>query len=70
MRLREFRDRQGLSATDMARKLGVSHTTIMRWERGVMAPAGAMLRRIAEVTDNAVTPNDMLMPDEQSEDAA
>ena len=37
-RFKELRKDKGLSAVDLAGKLGVRDSTIIRWENGVMLP--------------------------------
>ena len=48
-RVRQARDRVGLTQEELARKLGVSRTTVLRWENGTFAPRFA-LERLARVT--------------------
>lgn len=39
-RLRELREEQGLSQTDVARVVGVAPSQVSRWESGVSRPRG------------------------------
>lgn len=47
-RLREAREAKGLSMREVAERLGVSHTTVSRWEDGLVTPTRENLRLIAE----------------------
>lgn len=53
----------GVTATALARHLGVAHSTVLRWADGSTQPGTERLRRLYDVTDGAVTPNDFLAPD-------
>lgn len=46
-KLKELRKEQNLTATNLANKLGVRDTTILRWEKGLMVPNIIHLYRIA-----------------------
>lgn len=71
MDLRSYREKHGLTASEMGRRLGVAHTTIARMESRELIPTGALLIRIAETTDGEVTPNDVLLGSApQAKDAA
>lgn len=48
------------AAADLARKLAVEHSTVMRWATGKHHPSIPMCGRIAEATDGAVTVQDFL----------
>lgn len=48
------------TASDLARKLGVSPSTVSRWAHGKMAPPLAMAARIERATDGAVTVRDLM----------
>lgn len=61
MDLRSYREKHGLTASEMGRRLGVAHTTIARMESRELIPTGALLIRIAEATEGKVTPNDVLL---------
>jgi 3-methylcrotonyl-CoA carboxylase alpha subunit len=45
---------------ETARKLGVAHTTVIRWVSGETSPPLAQMGRIAQATGGAVQPNDFL----------
>ena len=49
--LRERREEMGISQQELAERVGVSLQTIGRWERGVVAPQGQNLVRLAEATE-------------------
>jgi transcriptional regulator with XRE-family HTH domain len=67
--LRQYRERANLTQEELARKIGTSAVTVSRIESGRRRPSFAMLKRIAEATDNAVTPNDFILPDAEEDDA-
>jgi transcriptional regulator with XRE-family HTH domain len=58
--LRERREAQQLSIREVARRVGIQDTTIMRLEQGKFsAPAPDKLRRLSEVLD--IPPNDLFV---------
>lgn len=59
MGLKDYRKANSLSAAEMGRLLGVTHSTILRWEDGKMSPSAHFIRKINEVTRGAVTANDL-----------
>lgn len=61
MKLATYRDEKKLTATELGRRLGVAHTTILRWEAGEMFPSAEMLLRIEKETAGKVTPNDLFV---------
>jgi transcriptional regulator with XRE-family HTH domain len=48
-RVRQARESVGLTQVQLARKLGVSRTTVLRWENGRFSPRFA-LEKLARVT--------------------
>ena len=54
-RLRTARRSLGLTQKQLAVELGVESITVSRWERGVTTPSLPRLRRIAEITETAVS---------------
>ena len=50
-RLKEFRNRQGMTQDDLAERLYVTRQTISSWERGNSFPSLDMLERLASVLD-------------------
>ena len=59
MTLDDYLKANGLSLQAFGARVGVAHTTIMRWASGQAAPRGrAMLQRVAEATGGAVTAAD------------
>jgi transcriptional regulator with XRE-family HTH domain len=59
MGLREYRRLKNLSAVEFGRLVGVTHSTVLRWEDGKIFPAAESLQKIQSVTNGAVTPNDL-----------
>lgn len=49
MRIRELREAKGLSQSELARIIGVSHVTINHWEAGVKQPLARRLPTLASV---------------------
>jgi transcriptional regulator with XRE-family HTH domain len=47
LRLREWRERRGLSLRQLGERAGVSYVTISRIENGEMSPTVAMLEKLA-----------------------
>lgn len=61
MTLQEYIDRHELKQNEFAMLLGVKPQLVSRYLRG-RVPETDILRRIAEVTDGQVTPNDFILP--------
>lgn len=68
MKLGEYLDCHGLTHTAFAAQIGVSVQTVWRYAQGTRHPRPAIMRRIIEVTDGQVRPQDFL--DQQSGRAA
>lgn len=47
MRIRELRERIGISQSELARRMGVKHTSVIQWETGKAMPAAAKLPKLA-----------------------
>jgi transcriptional regulator with XRE-family HTH domain len=60
MTLTEYLSRPGNTATDLARKTGVSVSTITRAAKGNIWPSEDLMRGIFDHTQGAVTPNDFV----------
>ena len=45
-KIRQLRTALGLSARELAKRVGVSHTLIGHWEKGTSAPTGELLERL------------------------
>ena len=54
MRLRELRNKSGLTQNEMAGKLGVSGPTILNWENGIYEPKINQLIQLADLFDVSV----------------
>ena len=48
MRLRELRNKSGLTQNEIANKLGVSGQTILNWENGIYEPKINQLIQLAD----------------------
>jgi transcriptional regulator with XRE-family HTH domain len=48
LRAREWRQKQGLSLRQLAKRAGVSFTTVYRIEAGAISPTVAMLEKLAK----------------------
>src|SRR6266545_6442085 len=55
-RMRQGRQGAGLTQEQTAHRLGVSHVTVSRWDRGKLRPNPGLLRRAAELYDMAYEP--------------
>jgi DNA-binding transcriptional regulator YdaS (Cro superfamily) len=60
MTLAEYIETTRGAASDLARKLGVSHTTVARWAAGKMEPGLTTCARIEEHTAGKVTVGDLV----------
>lgn len=49
MNMKAERARHGLSASEAAKKIGVSANTLLRWESGQNAPLSENLMKLAEL---------------------
>lgn len=49
MGIRQFREAAGMTKTDLARQMGVTHQAVSSWERGVSYPTAANLLQMAEI---------------------
>ena len=58
MKLDQYLAAKALSIGQFAELAGVAHETIRRYVHGARTPDVAMMRRIADLTDNAVRPDD------------
>ena len=64
MKLENFRKLNGWSYGELARRTGASDATVARrwclpsYEKQSTIPAHAFMKRILEISDGAVTPND------------
>lgn len=54
MRLRELRNKSGLTQNEIANKLGVSGQTILNWENGIYEPKINQLIQLADLFDVTV----------------
>ena len=57
-RLKELRQRNGLTIRKVADLLGVSQFSIIRWEKGATSPNAEKLKKLADLLQ--VTPNELL----------
>ncbi|WP_206030313.1 type II toxin-antitoxin system CcdA family antitoxin [Roseomonas sp. AR75] len=63
MTLRDYLRRTGTTLTAFGDRVGVSHTTVMRWAAGQAAPRDkATMEAVARATDGAVTAADFFTP--------
>ena len=49
MRLRELRNKSGLTQNEIANKIGVSGQTILNWENGIYEPKISQLIQLADL---------------------
>ena len=61
MKLSDYLDQPGFTATALAEKCGVSVSTITRAASGDTDPTLMLMRLIAQHTDGAVLPSDFLV---------
>lgn len=52
--------KEGVGASEMARRLGVSHSAVIRWRDRQRVPRPTVMLKIAQVTGGAVTANDFM----------
>ena len=51
MRIRELRERRGLTGTELARMTGVTPPAVIGWENGLVAPSADKLPVLAAMLD-------------------
>lgn len=54
LRLKRLRERKGLTQAGLAKKLGVSKTSINRYESNIQSPTLANAKRLAEILDTTL----------------
>lgn len=59
MKLAEYLKPRG-ATSELARKLGVEHSTVSRWAAGKMEPSLSMCAQIERATGGAVTVRDLI----------
>lgn len=60
MTLSEFMTSRSMTDAQLAQQLECSTGAVRKWRYGERTPRPDQMRRIAEVTDGQVTPNDFL----------
>jgi len=63
MNLREWRLRQKITLSEMGRRIGRSHVTVLRLERGENKPDTATLQAIFAATNGEVSLHDFFAAD-------
>lgn len=58
MKLKEFLKREQVSIEDFAQKMGLSYAAVRQYVNAGRVPTPKVMRRIINVTDGAVQPND------------
>ena len=58
MDLKTYISEQGCSLHTFGQQVGVTQSAVSRWLCGNRSPSPAMMRKIMEATNGAVTPND------------
>jgi transcriptional regulator with XRE-family HTH domain len=58
MDLRRYIKMTNKTATDFAKEIGVSHSTVVRYMQGLRVPNSLTMQRIVKATNGAVTPDD------------
>ena len=51
--IKKLRDSMGLSIRAFAKRAGVAHTTVVRWENGTNSPKGLQLERLQRLAKSA-----------------
>jgi DNA-binding transcriptional regulator YdaS (Cro superfamily) len=59
MRLQDYKDRHGLSATKLARQLGFPLSTVHSWLKGEREPSSAAILAVVRATGGAVRTEDL-----------
>lgn len=48
MRIREFREKEGLTQIELAARIGTNPATLCRWEKGLRSPRISWVAKIAK----------------------
>lgn len=67
--LKKYRVENDLSQSDVAGLIGTTKQTVCRIETGTRTASAELMLKIAEMTGNKVTPNDLLLSHSGSPDA-
>ena len=51
MRIRELRERLGISQSELARRMGVKHRSVIQWETGKAMPTADKLPKLAAILE-------------------
>lgn len=70
MELKTYLATHAMTDAYFAELIGVDRSSVTRMRHGGQAPRADVMRKIAEVTDGAVTPNDFFGVDPRQEGAA
>ena len=71
MELKSYLDEQSLTCDFFAKLVGVTERAVIKWRRGERIPRPEHLKKINEITDGAVGPNDFFgVPIKSTSDAA
>lgn len=70
MQLRIWLQSVDKSPREFAREIGVSRTNVYKYLRGERRPRDDVMRRIYEVTNGLVSPNDWIARDRRDDSAA
>jgi predicted transcriptional regulator len=62
MKLADFLSQRAMSQTEFANSVGVTTASISRYISGDRLPSAAVMRKIREVTEGKVTPDDLVEP--------
>ena len=65
--IRLYRRRLDLTLDALAKRVGVSTSTLSRVETGALMPSSDFVRRIHDATGGEITPNDLLLPPSPTE---
>lgn len=70
MRLTDYLEAKGITDTEFARLVGVSHSLVHYWKSGAKRPSMETAARIRDATGGAVTADDFMPPPRASARAA
>lgn len=55
--IKKLREKLGLSVRAFAKRAGVAHTTVVRWENGTNTPKGLQRERLERIAGRALAKN-------------
>lgn len=59
-KIREWREKHGISQEELAKKLGVTQEAVSYWENGKKHPKRSTFKKLIEISNGEIKPEDYL----------